>query len=276
MCHVCVVENVKANMLSRRDLFKRTAAVGATAALASVGLMPRPLFAQSAPMRAEDMTHELHEELPTFFGDQQLFIEPKFTFAKDTFNLNEWRINEHTGTHIDAPLHFSADGNSVAEIPVGDLVCPLVVIDIREKAEADADAQVTPEDIEAWVTANGELPEGACVAMLSGWGAHVATDKFRNVGDDGKTMHFPGFHIEAAQMLMEAPSIKAIAADTLSLDFGMSPDFAVHNAWLPSGRYGIEAIANLDALPATGATLVVGAPKIRGATGGPARIFAMV
>lgn len=275
MCHHCVVESVKSNMLSRRAFF-RGSAVAAGAAVAAVA-MPAPLFAQTkAPQKAEDLTHELHETFPTYFGDQQVFKEPKFTFAKDTFNLNEWRINEHSGTHIDAPLHFSADGRSVAELPVEDLIAPLVVIDIRKKAQDNADAQLTPDDIKAWTDANGDLPAGCVVAMLSGWGQHVATDKFRNLGSDGKTMHFPGFHLEAAQALMEAPSVKAIAVDTLSLDFGQSPDFAVHNAWLPTGRYGIEGIANLESLPATGATIVVGAPKLRTATGGPARIFALV
>lgn len=275
MCHHCVVETVKANMLTRRAFF-RGSALAAGAAVAATAL-PAPLFAQtSAPQKAEDLTHELHEKFPTFFGDQQVFKDQKFSFAKDTFNLNEWRINEHTGTHIDAPLHFSADGRSVAELPVEDLIAPLVVIDIREKAQDNADAQLTSDDIKAWTEANGDLPQGCVVAMLSGWGAHVATDKFRNLGEDGKTMHFPGFHIEAAQALMEAPSVKAIAVDTLSLDFGQSPDFAVHNAWLPSGRYGIEAIANFESLPTSGATLVVGAPKLREATGGPARIFAFV
>jgi len=163
----------------------------------------------------------------------------------------------------------------VAELAVEDLVAPLVVIDIRAKAAESADAQVTPDDIKAWTDANGDLPDGAIVAMLSGWDANVTTDKFRNVGDDGKTMHFPGFHIEAAQKLLET-STKAIAVDTLSLDFGASPDFIVHNTWLPAGRYGIEGIANLENVPAKGATIVVGAPKIRGGTGGPARIFAMV
>ena len=67
-----------------------------------------------------------------------------------------------------------------------------------------------------------------------------------------------------------------IAVDTLSLDHGISADFAVHYSWLPAGRWGIENIANLDAVPASGATLVVGAPKVRKGTGGPCRIFAMV
>ena len=66
-----------------------------------------------------------------------------------------------------------------------------------------------------------------------------------------------------------------IAVDTLSLDFGKSPDFAVHYAWLPQGRWGLECVAGLDALPAAGATMIVGAPKHRGGSGGPTRVFAL-
>lgn len=274
MCHACVIENVKSNMLSRRALFR--GGLAATGAAVAAVAAPAPLFAQSAaPAKAHDLTHELYDKFPTYFGAQQLFMEQKFNFKEHTFNLFELRISEHTGTHIDAPLHFTADGKSVAELPVEDLVAPLVVIDIKAKAAENADAQVTPEDIKAWTDANGPIPDGAIVAMNSGWAAHVATDKFRNLGADGKTMHFPGFHVDAVKQLLET-STKAIAVDTLSLDFGQSPDFIVHNTWLPAGRYGIEGIANLDALPAKGATIIVGAPKVRGGTGGPARVFAMV
>ncbi len=271
MCHACVIENVKSNMLSRRSLFKGGVAA---AAAVTVAAAPQPLFAQGLPGKAEDLTHELHENFPTFFGGQQVFYDKKFSYEKDTFNLFELRINEHTGTHIDAPLHFSADGKSVAEIAVEDLIAPLVVVDIRAKAAENADAQLTPDDLKAWIDANGDLPDGAVVALNSGWDAHLGTDRFRNADGEGK-MHFPGFHVEAIQQLLEG-STKAIAVDTLSLDFGQSPDFAVHNTWLPDGRYGIEGVANLGALPASGATIVVGAPKVRGGTGGPARVFAFV
>jgi kynurenine formamidase len=275
MCHNCVIEAVKSDMLSRRSFFKGAAmAAGAVALGASV--QPTRLFAAETPTKVEDLTHELFDTFPTYFGGQQLFYDKKFDYATHTFNLYELRLSEHTGTHIDAPLHFSVDGKSVAELPVEDLIAPLVVIDIKAKAVENADAQVTPDDIKAWISANGDLPAGAVVAMNSGWGAHLATDKFRNAAADGKSLHFPGFHVEAAQFLIEQPSIKAIAVDTLSLDFGPSPDFIVHRTWLSTGRYGIEGLANLDAVPARGATIVVGAPKVRGGTGGPARIFAMV
>ena len=226
------------------------------------------------PSDPVDATHELHEGFPTFFGEQQFFMERKFGFEKDGFNLFELRVNEHTGTHVDAPLHFSADGDSVAEIPIASLVCPLVVIDIREKAAEDADAQLTPDDLNAWMEVNGEIPDNACVAMLSGWGEFVDSEKFRNVRGEG--MHFPGFHPEAAQMLLDETTAAGIAVDTLSLDHGPSADFATHYAWLPAGRWGLECIANLERLPPTGATLVVGAPKHRGGSGGPARVVALV
>jgi kynurenine formamidase len=266
MCHHCVIEGVKQTMLDRRSFF--TGAIAATAVAAST-----PALAQAS--KVHDMTHELHPNFPTYFGAQQLFMDQKFNYAEHKFNLFELRINEHTGTHMDAPLHFSADGKSVAEIPVENLVVPLCVVDIREKAAANPDSQVTPDDIKAWISANGPLPKGCCVAMNSGWDAHVATDKFRNA-DDKKAMHFPGFHVEAAKMLIEDGNAVGIAVDTLSLDLGTSPDFATHYGWLPTGRWGLENIANLGALPAKGATLIVGAPKIRGGTGGPSRVFAMV
>ncbi len=275
MCQHCVIDQVKERMLSRRSLFRGAAAAAAAASVAGAAVPARaqaPTVALSGA-KAQDLTHELHPGFPTYFGDPQLKIVQKFNYKEHKFNLNEWVLNEHTGTHMDAPLHFSADGNSVAEIPVENLVVPLSIVDIREKATANADAQVTPDDIKAWVDKNGPFPDKACVAMNSGWDAHVNGPKFRNA-DDKKVMHFPGFHPEAAKMLLETTTASGIAVDTLSLDYGPSPDFATHYAWLPAGRWGLEGVANLGHLPAKGAMLVVGAPKIRGATGGPCRVFA--
>ncbi len=268
MCDVCVMNSVKERMLSRRSFFRASAA--ATAA-ATLGASAVPAVAQSGGW--VDMTHELSEDFPTFGGPPGIAYDKLFDIASDGYNLYSLTINEHTGTHIDAPLHFSADGASVAEIPLSRLVCPLAVIDIAARAADDPDTQVTPDDLKAWIAAHGPIPDGACVAMHSGWDAKVGTPAFRGT-DAG--LSFPGFHIEATQMLMEETGAAAIAVDTLSLDFGKSADFATHYAWLPSGRYGIECLAGLSQVPAAGATLVVGAPKTRGGTGGPARIFAMV
>jgi kynurenine formamidase len=272
MCHACVIDTVKQRMVSRRTLFSGAAAVTAAAAAGGHAITPTRA---AEPGSILDLTHELHEDFPTYFGQQQLFMEQKFNWDEHKFNLFELRINEHTGTHMDAPLHFSADGASVATIPVEDLVVPLCVVDIRDKAAEDADAQVTPDDLKAWIDRNGPIPARACVAMNAGWDAHVDSAKFRNVGDDEK-MHFPGFHADAVTMLLEETEAVGIAVDTLSLDFGMSEDFATHYAWLPTGRWGLECLANLDSVPPSGATLIVGAPKHRGGSGGPARVLVML
>jgi kynurenine formamidase len=274
MCGHCVMENVKERMLSRRSLFKGSAALAGAAALGAG--TSRPLMAQ-APRQVIDMTHELSEDFPTFGGVPGISYDKQFDIATDGYNLYKLTIDEHTGTHIDAPLHFSSDGASVAEIPVETLACPLCVIDIRARAAEDRDTQLTPDDLSAWIGEHGEIPEGACVAMNSGWADKLGTDAFRGAdASRGGSLHFPGFHIEATQMLLEETQAAAIAVDTLSLDFGPSPDFATHYAWLPAGRYGIECLAGLDAMPAQGATLMVGAPKVRGGTGGPARVMALV
>ncbi|MEM7462256.1 MAG: cyclase family protein [Pseudomonadota bacterium] len=273
MCDACVIKSVKRRMLNRRELF-----VGAASAAVATGVAGVPIPALAQPSRnVVDMTHVLSTEFPTFSGVPGISYDKRVDFKEDGYNLYILSINEHTGTHIDAPLHFSEDGKSVAEIPVNDLVGPLCVVNIRGKASDNPDAQLTPDDLEAWIDRNGPIPDGAVVAMNSGWSEKVGTDGFRNADTAGDgLMHFPGFHVEAVQMLLDETNASAIAVDTLSLDYGQSKDFATHYTWLPAGRYGIECLAALDQMPEIGATIVVGAPKVKDGTGGPARIMAFV
>ncbi len=270
MCDICVMNSVKAKMLSRRQFFKGSLATGTALGMTAAAT---PALADGHGA-VTDMTHTLHPNFPTYFGVSGFEMEMTATFATDGFNNNRLMIVEHTGTHIDAPLHFAADGAAVNEIPISQLIAPLCVIDIATRAAEDADTQVTPDDLRAWIADHGDIPDGACVAMHSGWAGKVDSDGFRNF--DGTAQHFPGFHIEATQMLLEQTGAASIAVDTLSLDHGISADFATHYAWLSAGRFGIECLANLDQVPASGATLVIGAPKHQGGSGGPARIFAMV
>ena len=271
MCNACVIENVKTSMLSRRRLFAGAAASGA-AAVAAGALSARPALAQAAG-KVVDLTHVFDETFPTFDGVPGIAYEEAVNIDQSGYQL--WKITyfEHSGTHIDAPLHFSRDGASVAELAPESLVCPLCVIDITAKAGEDANAMLEAGDVEAWISAHGEIPRGACVAMNSGWQSRLGTPAFRNAPDG--SFAFPGFGKSATALLAQM-DVAAIASDTLSLDPGNSADFAVHNSWLPGGRYGIECLANLDRMPASGATIFVGAPKHARGTGGPARIMAVL
>jgi kynurenine formamidase len=229
-------------------------------------------LAQSAG-KVVDLTHAYDSDFPTFDGNPGILYEWAVEIEKSGYQLHKLTIFEHTGTHIDAPFHFSADGASVDQIEPQNLICPLCVVDIAAKAAEDANAMVEATDIEAWISANGEIPAGACVAMHSGWAAKVGEQSFRN--DEAGKFAFPGFARSATDLLAKM-NVAAIGVDTLSLDPGNSADFAVHNSWLPAGRYGIEGLANLDSLPPSGATILVGAPKHKRGTGGPARVMALV
>lgn len=283
---MCVpgTQEVVLKRLSRRDFFKATAAFVAGAMLPASALEAVERRSSTIELtdivgrpfkRAVDLTHVITEDFPTYFGTQNLEIETLNTFEQHGFNMYRWHLVEHTGTHMDAPFHFSPEGMSADVIPLSMLIVPLVVVDIRAKAEEDPDAQLTVEDLRRWERRHGRIPKDACVAMNSGWAEKVNTPEFRNADANG-VLHFPGFHVDAAQFLLEERQVNGIAVDTLSLDYGPSPDFAVHYLWLPSNRWGMEAVANLDSLPPRGTTLIVGGPKVIGATGGPSRLIALV
>ena len=278
MCVPACREKI-AQALSRRN-FLRSAGIGsvglvaASCAPSTESQPPKKEFQQLSYSSVVDLTHTLGEQFLTFSGNQQITIETVATRDQAGFNIKKWTIVEHVGTHLDAPFHVS-DETTADNIPVADLVGQVAVIDIRAKAAENPDAQLTPDDIKAWEAKHGPLPAQGIVAMNSGWDAYVKDPKFRGI-DDAGTLHFPGFHLEAAQMLMEERDIKGILVDTLSLDYGASSDFAVHFEWLPSNRWGVECVANLGDLPPVGATVIVGGPKIEGATGGPSRVIALV
>jgi len=273
MCEACVMDGVA------RRLARRGALAAATAALAALKVSASPAAAQAirtaAVTRVVDLTHTLRPDFPTFGGTPAIEVGPATTLARDGYNLNRLTYLEHVGTHFDAPLHFAAGGVSVDAIPAEALVCPLVVLDVAGRAAADSDYQLTPEDLAAHERAHGPVPPGACVALRSGWDAHAATPRFRNADPSSGALRFPGFRPDVAPILLERGAA-GVAVDTLSLDHGGSRDFAFHVAWLGAGRWGLEGAANLGALPPTGATVVAGAPRITGGTGGPGRVLALL
>ncbi len=267
-------QEVVRHALSRRGFFRGAAA----ASFAATAVAPES--APAAPARrfasAVDLTHTMSADFPTFLGVPGIEMEKMFDFKKDGFNLYWWRIVEHAGTHLDAPIHFSEAGATAEQLGAQTLVVPLAVIDVAAKARANPDYLLSRADLIEWERRHRKLPDNCCVAMHSGWARHV-TDAAKFTGKDASgVFHFPGIDPQAAEWLRNERNVAGLAVDTLSLDHGPSKDFRTHLVWLPSGRWGLENVANLDKVPAAGATLVVGVAKVKGATGGPARLFALV
>ncbi len=239
--------------------------------------MVSPLEDALRSARVLDLTHTLTPDFPLFPVYDPVRVAEKFSCAADGFFVRSWSFDEHCGTHVDAPAHFSADAATVDQLEPAELVLGVAVVDLRERVTGDHDATLEPDDILAWERRHGALPERCALFALTGWGARIGDPEAYLNADESGTLHTPGFSADAAAFLRdERPQVRAIGLDTASLDIGASADFAAHVAWLPSGRYGIENLANLDRVPPAGAMVVVGSPTFEGGSGGPARVLALL
>ena len=277
MCSPVVVESVR-EQLSRRGFLK---GVGGAMAVAAAGAVPAA--AQQPPVRlaggfrtVHDLTHVFSPKTPVFPAFKPIQIRQKFSTGKDGFFANEITFDEHTGTHMDAPVHFVANAPTADRLPAEKFFAPLAVISIADRAAKNADALLGVDDVLAWEKRHGRLAAGAFVAMYSGWEARIGNAE-RFLNKDGKgTMHAPGFSEEVARFLVKERDIVGAGVDTLSLDAASASKFVAHLALLGAGKYGVELLANLSTVPPTGATIIVGGPKHEGASGGPARVYAVV
>jgi kynurenine formamidase len=218
-----------------------------------------------------DLTQPLDESTPLWPGSAPFAAVGCDDDDEDGFWARDLRMPEHAGTHLDAPRHCVPGGAAVADIPVEQLVRPAVRIDARALCAGDPSWVLSAADVEAWEAEHGRVPEGAAVLLCTGWDVHLA-DPGRYAGDP---LAFPGYGADAAELLV-ARGAAGLGIDTLGVDAGAATDFPVHRTTLPAGLWHLEGLVGLDAVPATGATLVVGALRLPGASGTPARVLALV
>lgn len=224
-----------------------------------------------------DLTHTLTSDFP-FIPVKNLTypfeLIPMATLEENGVEANSWKIHEHLGTHIDAPNHFIENQNSLDQIELRDLIVPVVVIDIEEKASKNSDAELTLDDIKKFEKEFGKIPEHSCVMMYSGWEKHLRDSLFVGL-DDKQVKHYPGFSNDAIKFLVNERKIAGIGVDVLSFDPGIDEEYRGHKTLFEAGKWGVECVANLNEIPKTGATVIIGAPKVGKATGGFSRIIAV-
>lgn len=188
---------------------------------------------------------------------------------------------EHGGTHIDAPVHFAEGRRTVDEIALEQLIAPAVKIDVSQKAAGNRDYQISVEDLTVWETANGQIPDSSIILLETGHGRFWG-DKKNYLGTDRTgqeavaELHFPGLAPEAARWIVKNRKIKAIGIDTASIDYGQSTAFESHVALMSENIPAFENVANLDKMPAKGATVIALPMKIKGGSGAPLRIIAFI
>ena len=232
--------------------------------------------------RALDLTYSFDEQTIYWPTDKS------FQWEKTKWGLSPggywyasatYAASEHGGTHLDSPIHFGEAQATIDAIPLSRLIGPAVVIDCSAAAARDRDYRLSAADLDAWEAAHGAIPNGAIVLVRTGWG-RFWPDKKQYMGSDvpGDTahLHFPGIGKGAAQWLVTRRKIAGVGIDTASLDHGPSLDFIAHRLLNGAGLYGIENVANLDRVPVLGATAIALPMKIKGGSGGPVRLIAIL
>jgi kynurenine formamidase len=233
--------------------------------------------------RVVDLTYSFDERTlywpnaPSGFKLERLAFGP--TAGGYFYSANAYAAPEHGGTHLDAPIHFGEGRRSADQVPLDQLIGRAFVIDVSAKAEANPDYTLTREDVAAFEARHGAIPKGAIVLLRTGWGSRWP-DRKRYLGDDRpgevSNLHFPSYGRDAAQFLVQTREVGVLGVDTASIDHGPSKDFVVHQIAAAANVPGLENVANLQELPATGAWIIALPMKIAGGSGGPVRIVALL
>lgn len=225
-----------------------------------------------------DLTHAFEPGIPHFpaFPDQQ--VEELFNHIEHGFLTHRYSLVGQWGTHIDAPRHFHPGKRSLDEIPVTQMLLPLVVIDLHEAVLQNQDTMLAPLDVEQWEKIHGQIPEGAFVAMRSDWSQRWPnTARMANKDAEGVS-HYPGWSLEALKLLFEERNIVAIGHETTDTDPGIKTsedNYEGESYVLSRNCYQIELMANLDQCPPAGALILVSWPKPHQGTGFPVRVVAI-
>lgn len=241
---------------------------------------PLPLSAA----RLVDLTHAFDER--TIYWPTEIPFHLERGFAGITeggwyYSANRFHMAEHSGTHVDAPIHFYKDHQTVDQIPLAQLIGPGVVVDTSEQCRENADFLVPAAAFEAWEKQHGRKLDGAIVFLRTGFGQFWPERKrYLGTDENGREavakLHFPGLAPEAAAWLVANRRIKAVGIDTASIDYGQSKTFGTHVILCQHNIPALENVANLAELPDEGFTVVALPMKIRGGSGGPTRIIALV
>ncbi len=243
----------------------------------------------SGTVEVIDLTAPLSSSTPTLQLPPQFGQTAKFEFEEisrydergPAWYWNNFRTGEHTGTHFDAPKHWitGQDGEDVASAPPRRLIGPAAVLDFSEQAAANPDFLLEVDDVRAWESEHGPLPEGGWLLYRTGWDARSASQEaFLNADEEGP--HTPGMSVECAHWLAEQSPVVGLGVETVGTDAGAAagfdPMFPCHTLMHGAGKYGLTQLQNLAQLPPVGALIVVSPLKIVGGSGSPARVLALV
>lgn len=240
---------------------------------------------QNSTKKIIDLSHDFSKETIYWVTAKEFELDTVFKGETDKgfyYSANNITTAEHGGTHIDAPIHFAEGGQSVDEIPLEKLMGNAIKIDISSKALNNPDYLISIKDFTNWEEKHQQhISEGSIVLLETGYSKYYP-DKIKYLGTDlrgpeaVKLLHFPGLSPEAAEWLVKNRNINAIGLDTPSIDYGQSEYFKSHVILLSENIPAFENLTNLNQLPEINFEIIALPMKIKGGSGGPLRVIAIL
>jgi kynurenine formamidase len=210
-------------------------------------------------MRVVDLTQPMTNGMPVMEGIAPPRFHDLARVEADGYAMSEYAFWNHTGTHVDAPAHQVAGGDTLDDIPLDRLVTEALTIDVTGRGPGAVGlAELEPQ-------LAGVRP-GDIVLFRSG-----------NAANWGTGAYWHGWcypDAAAAKALIEA-GVSGVGFDGPSADPVESTEYELHQVWLSAGRIILENLASLDGLPSR-CRIVVAPLKVAGANGAPARVLALV
>ena len=231
-----------------------------------------------------ELSHPLNNQSPYWAGIPEGSVElGKVCYDWGTPMLEcmiqTFKFPGQFGTHIDFPGHFIKDGAMSDAFGPSSMAFPLCVIDVTAKVAEDVHYAVTVEDIKEYEGKYGPIPEGAFVALYTGWAKHwPSMEGLSGLAEDGSE-NFPGWSLEALKYIYEERKAAANGHEALDTDASAlaaaAGDLACERYVLAQGKLQIEVLDNLDKVAPAGAILLASWPRIEGACGLPVRVVAI-
>jgi kynurenine formamidase len=224
-----------------------------------------------------DLTHTFGPLTPVWKGFGQATFsrsaDPRtgepYNIPKDHFRATFYSMVGQYGTHIDPPAHFDPNGLTIDELPLKQMILPLVVFDVTPILKRDPNHALSVADIRDWERVHGRVPAGVFAALRTDMYKDWQTNPERF-----KRARFPAWSLEAIKFLYDQRGIVANGHE--SMDTDTTGDLKSETWLLTHNHWQIEVMANLDLVPATGALIVVSWPKPEHGLGFPARAFAIL
>lgn len=209
-------------------------------------------------MRVIDLTMRITPSIKVFPGSPRPSFIPWSRFNSHGYDSEAMFMSTHTGTHIDAPSHFAPGLASVDQIPARRLVSSALLVRVPKKANQ----LVEREDI-----VDEQMQPGDVVIIATGWEKRAAQKNYMSEN--------PGLSAEAAKYLVRK-KVNAVAIDGPSIDAGVDGKFSAHKILLQHNIWIAENLCNVGKITTSRFTLVASPLNLKGATGSPARILAIL